>query len=163
MCSFFLSCTEGSMNLPPTFYWAISSFHSLLIWFFVPLILTTDLSGSNDGSVQMWEWGHTHKLYAHRFPGQYPKVTQMYFNDQGNKVHVHQETTQKPFSPCIFYPPWHTATGEAQGVFDITVTPADLHNASLFPGVPVARSKTIPRCYGFHLLRSRAGSCQGIC
>ncbi|XP_033633785.1 dmX-like protein 2 isoform X2 [Asterias rubens] len=46
------------------------------------------LSGSNDGSVQMWEWGHTHKLYAHRFPGQYPKVTQMYFNDQGNKFGV---------------------------------------------------------------------------
>ncbi|XP_022097370.1 dmX-like protein 2 isoform X2 [Acanthaster planci] len=46
------------------------------------------LSGSNDGSVHMWEWGHTHKLYTHRFPGQYPKVTQMYFNDQGNKFGV---------------------------------------------------------------------------
>ncbi|XP_038079441.1 dmX-like protein 2 isoform X2 [Patiria miniata] len=70
------------------------------------------LSGSNDGSVHMWEWGHTHKLYTHRFPGQYPKVTQMYFNDQGNKFGVADDSGKLSLwqvgmnSPTVTKPFW---------------------------------------------------------
>lgn len=50
------------------------------------MLPVTDLSGSADGSVHLWEWGHSQKLYTHRTAGQFPKVSQIRVNDQGNKV-----------------------------------------------------------------------------
>ncbi|XP_070543555.1 dmX-like protein 2 isoform X2 [Ptychodera flava] len=52
------------------------------------------LTGSVDGSVQMWEWGHSQKLQQHRTSGNYPKVTRMHFNPQGNKFGVTDDSGQ---------------------------------------------------------------------
>ncbi|XP_071507110.1 dmX-like protein 2 [Diadema antillarum] len=73
------------------------------------------LSGSNDGSVHMWEWGHSQKLYTHRAPGQFPKVTQIDFNDQGNKFGVADDGGQLSLwqvgmnSPAATKPFWSMA------------------------------------------------------
>ncbi|XP_041465630.1 LOW QUALITY PROTEIN: dmX-like protein 2 [Lytechinus variegatus] len=73
------------------------------------------LSGSNDGSVHMWEWGHSQKLYTHRTPGQFPKVTQINFNDQGNKFGVCDDGGQLALwqvgmnSPAATKPFWSMA------------------------------------------------------
>nr|XP_006818127.1 PREDICTED: Dmx-like 2 [Saccoglossus kowalevskii] len=52
------------------------------------------LTGSTDGSVSLWEWGHTQKLHTHRIAGNYPKVTRIYCNPQGNKFGVADESGQ---------------------------------------------------------------------
>lgn len=52
------------------------------------------LSGSADGSVHLWEWGHSQKLYTHRTAGQFPKVSRIQVNDQGNKFGVSDENGQ---------------------------------------------------------------------
>lgn len=46
----------------------------------------SDLSGSQDGCVRLWEWGHTQSLATARQAGSFPKVTKVQFNAQGNKV-----------------------------------------------------------------------------
>ncbi len=46
----------------------------------------SDLTGSQDGSVRLWEWGHSQCIATARQPGQFPKVTKVKFNAQGNKV-----------------------------------------------------------------------------
>ncbi|KAK6180445.1 hypothetical protein SNE40_012599 [Patella caerulea] len=46
------------------------------------------LTGSADGSVRFWEWGHTQSLSILRQPGSFPKVTKVLFNAQGNKCCV---------------------------------------------------------------------------
>ncbi|XP_076371203.1 dmX-like protein 2 isoform X5 [Tachypleus tridentatus] len=51
---------------------------------FLPLYL----SGSQDGSLQMWKWGHQQGISTLRPPGTYAKVTNMIFNVQGNKFGV---------------------------------------------------------------------------
>ncbi|XP_022241502.1 dmX-like protein 2 isoform X2 [Limulus polyphemus] len=51
---------------------------------FLPLYL----SGSQDGSLQMWKWGHQQGISSPRPPGTYAKVTNMLFNVQGNKFGV---------------------------------------------------------------------------
>jgi len=46
----------------------------------------TDLTGSKDGTVRLWEWGHMDCINEPRKPGAFPKVTKVLFNAQGNKV-----------------------------------------------------------------------------
>jgi len=46
----------------------------------------TDLTGSKDGTVRLWEWGHQECINELRKPGAFPKVTKVLFNAQGNKV-----------------------------------------------------------------------------
>ncbi|XP_059484944.1 dmX-like protein 2 [Neocloeon triangulifer] len=46
------------------------------------------LSGSQDGSVQMWEWGHTQPVATPRPPGTFAKVTRVRFSQHGNKFGV---------------------------------------------------------------------------
>lgn len=46
----------------------------------------TDLTGSADGCVRLWEWGHGQPVTSLRQPGTFPKVTKVLFNAQGNKV-----------------------------------------------------------------------------
>lgn len=46
------------------------------------------LTGSTDGSVRMWEWGHHQPLSLLRQPGCFSKVTRTLFNAQGNKCCV---------------------------------------------------------------------------
>jgi len=51
-------------------------------------VLDTDLTGSKDGTVRLWEWGHMDCINEPRKPGAFPKVTKVLFNAQGNKVHT---------------------------------------------------------------------------
>ena len=48
--------------------------------------MLTDLTGSKDGTVRLWEWGHMECINEPRKPGAFPKVTKVLFNAQGNKV-----------------------------------------------------------------------------
>ncbi|KAL1453933.1 hypothetical protein WDU94_010234 [Cyamophila willieti] len=50
----------------------------------LPLYLT----GSQDGSVQMWEWGHTAAVAVPRPSGTFAKVTRVRFSEHGNKFGV---------------------------------------------------------------------------
>ncbi|XP_052752135.1 dmX-like protein 1 isoform X3 [Galleria mellonella] len=43
------------------------------------------LTGGADGSVQLWEWGHTSCVWSPRAPGAFAKVTRVRFSDYGNK------------------------------------------------------------------------------
>lgn len=47
-----------------------------------------DLTGGQDGSVQLWEWGHAHPVSTPRPPGTYAKVTRLRFSQHGNKFGV---------------------------------------------------------------------------
>ena len=49
-------------------------------------MLVADLTGSKDGTVRLWEWGHMECINEPRKPGAFPKVTKVLFNAQGNKV-----------------------------------------------------------------------------
>lgn len=44
-----------------------------------------DLTGAQDGSVRMFEWGHAQQITCFRSGGN-SRVTRMRFNYQGNKV-----------------------------------------------------------------------------
>lgn len=46
------------------------------------------LTGSQDGSVQVWEWGHTHAVSTPRPAGTFAKVTRVRFSEHGNKFGV---------------------------------------------------------------------------
>ncbi|VDI15900.1 Hypothetical predicted protein [Mytilus galloprovincialis] len=46
------------------------------------------LTGSTDGSVRLYEWGHIQPLAMLRQPGTFPKVTKVMFSSQGNKCCV---------------------------------------------------------------------------
>ncbi|XP_063539585.1 dmX-like protein 2 [Cydia strobilella] len=43
------------------------------------------LTGGADGSVQLWEWGHSSCVWSVRAPGAFAKVTRVRFSDYGNK------------------------------------------------------------------------------
>lgn len=45
----------------------------------------SDLTGAQDGSVRMFEWGHSQQIICFRSPGN-SRVTRIRFNHQGNKV-----------------------------------------------------------------------------
>ena len=53
----------------------------------------SDLTGSADGSVRLWEWEHSQPLTVLRAPGNFPKVTKVLFNAQGNKVKLRESLT----------------------------------------------------------------------
>lgn len=44
-----------------------------------------DLTGAQDGSVRMFEWGHSQQIICFRSPGN-SRITRIRFNHQGNKV-----------------------------------------------------------------------------
>ncbi|XP_023230378.1 dmX-like protein 2 [Centruroides sculpturatus] len=46
------------------------------------------LTGSQDGSVRLWEWDRQQPLSSPRSPGAYARVTRVLFNAQGNKFGV---------------------------------------------------------------------------
>lgn len=46
------------------------------------------LTGSQDGSVHLWEWDRQHPLSSPRAPGTFARVTRVLFNAQGNKFGV---------------------------------------------------------------------------
>jgi WD40 repeat protein len=48
----------------------------------------SDLTGSQDGSVLMWEWGHMQPVATPRPPGTFAKVTRVRFSQHGNKFGV---------------------------------------------------------------------------
>lgn len=50
----------------------------------MPLYLT----GGQDGSVQMWEWGHQQVVCTPRPPGTFAKVTRCRFAQHGNKFGI---------------------------------------------------------------------------
>lgn len=47
-----------------------------------------DLTGGQDGSVQLWEWGNEKPVATPRPPGTYAKVTRVRFSQHGNKFGV---------------------------------------------------------------------------
>ncbi|KAM7285267.1 dmX-like protein 2 [Ixodes scapularis] len=51
-------------------------------------VLPLYLSGCQDGSVSLWEWGHTQPVSTPRLAGTFAKVTSLLFNQQGNKFGV---------------------------------------------------------------------------
>lgn len=51
----------------------------------LPLSCYSDLTGAQDGSVRMFEWGHSQQIICFRSPGN-SRVTRIRFNHQGNKV-----------------------------------------------------------------------------
>lgn len=51
-------------------------------------IIFLDLTGSQDGSVQLWEWNHPQPVAVPRPPGTYAKVTRVRFSQHGNKFGV---------------------------------------------------------------------------
>lgn len=46
------------------------------------------ISGSQDGSVSLWQWNHQNAISTPRPAGTYAKVTHLEFNEQGNKFGV---------------------------------------------------------------------------
>lgn len=48
---------------------------------------TSDMTGAQDGSVRMFEWKRPQQLICFRQAGN-ARVTRLYFNSQGNKVHT---------------------------------------------------------------------------
>lgn len=54
----------------------------------IQIILKLDLTGGQDGSVQLWEWGHQQPVATPRPPGTYAKVTRVRFSQHGNKFGV---------------------------------------------------------------------------
>lgn len=50
----------------------------------MPLYLT----GGQDGSVQIWEWGHQQPVCCPRTSGTFAKVTRCRFSEQGNKFGI---------------------------------------------------------------------------
>lgn len=48
-------------------------------------VFSSDLTGAQDGSVRMFEWGHLQQIICFRSPGN-SRVTRIRFNHQGNKV-----------------------------------------------------------------------------
>ncbi|KAL0271823.1 UNVERIFIED_CONTAM: hypothetical protein PYX00_008798 [Menopon gallinae] len=51
-------------------------------------LLPLYLTGSQDGSVQMWEWGHIQPVATPRASGAFAKVTRVRFSQHGNKFGV---------------------------------------------------------------------------
>ncbi|KAL3276721.1 hypothetical protein HHI36_012090 [Cryptolaemus montrouzieri] len=51
-------------------------------------LLPLYLTGGQDGSVQLWEWGHAQPVATPRPPGTYAKVTRVRFSQHGNKFGV---------------------------------------------------------------------------
>lgn len=53
--------------------------------FVIFILYNADLTGAQDGSVRMFEWGHSQQITCFRSGGN-SRVTRMRFNYQGNKV-----------------------------------------------------------------------------
>ncbi|XP_020293117.1 dmX-like protein 2 isoform X3 [Pseudomyrmex gracilis] len=51
-------------------------------------LLPLYLTGSQDGSVSLWEWGHQTSVATPRAPGTFAKVTRVRFSQHGNKFGV---------------------------------------------------------------------------
>lgn len=67
--------------------------HGKRILVHVPLCFS-DLTGAQDGSVRMFEWGHSQQIICFRSPGN-SRVTRIRFNHQGNKV-------RKPHTQVVY-------------------------------------------------------------
>ena len=50
------------------------------------IIFSIDISGSQDGSIRMWEFGHSQEITSHHTSGSYQRVTRARFSPHGNKV-----------------------------------------------------------------------------
>lgn len=59
---------------------------------------SSDLTGAQDGSVRMFEWGHSQQIICFRSPGN-SRVTRIRFNHQGNKVRTSR-------SSCTSWAEW---------------------------------------------------------
>lgn len=58
------------------------------------------MTGAQDGSVRMFEWNRPQQLICFRQAGN-ARVTRLYFNSQGNKVHTH--TNKNTWCVCFVY------------------------------------------------------------
>lgn len=71
---------QKGMSAPPPPPWG-SSWNMT----FIEFLFFSDLTGAQDGSVRMFEWGHSQQILCFRSPGN-SRVTRIRFNHQGNKV-----------------------------------------------------------------------------
>ena len=69
-----------SLRLVPSTRCAMS--FDVLVFVFV----LTDLCGSEDGSVRLWEFGRNRAISSHRNARSAPCVTKLHFTSHGNKV-----------------------------------------------------------------------------
>lgn len=83
-----------------------------------PLCISmSDLTGSQDGSVSLWEWGHQSAVATPRPAGTFAKVTRVRFSLHGNKFGVAdsdghlslfqvacREGTARPFFVSTIFP-----------------------------------------------------------
>lgn len=60
----------------------------MMLFIYLCFFVDSDLTGSQDGSVQLWEWGHAQPVAVPRPPGTYAKVTRVRFSQHGNKFGV---------------------------------------------------------------------------
>ncbi|XP_046400831.1 dmX-like protein 2 isoform X2 [Ischnura elegans] len=70
--------------LKPVFKHKVDGIRRISAHPLLPLYLT----GSQDGSVQMWEWGHAQAVSTPRPAGTYAKVTRARFSQHGNKFGI---------------------------------------------------------------------------
>lgn len=61
----------------------------------------SDMTGAQDGSVRMFEWNRPQQLICFRQAGN-ARVTRLYFNSQGNKVHTHSVNSYVLSMECSF-------------------------------------------------------------
>jgi hypothetical protein len=66
---------------------------ALLVLNFI-ILTPSDLTGSMDGSVVMWEFGTPHYVSVQRSPGTGASVTKIRFTPEGNKVQLATCTLQ---------------------------------------------------------------------
>jgi len=71
----------------------LASNHCSLSLYFLHILknyqsLFTDITGSHDGCVRIWDWTNSQCVSEVRKAGAFPKVTKVLFNAQGNKVRV---------------------------------------------------------------------------
>ncbi|KAJ7385421.1 DmX-like protein 1 [Desmophyllum pertusum] len=52
------------------------------------------ISGSQDGSIRMWEFGHAQEITSHRTSGSYQRVTRARFSPHGNKLGISDASGQ---------------------------------------------------------------------
>ena len=50
------------------------------------LVFPQDLTGGNDGSLRMWEFGHEREIASYREAGKFQRVTKVHFSQHGSKV-----------------------------------------------------------------------------
>lgn len=66
----------------------LCKFNQLVKYKIIEILYFVDLTGGQDGSVHLYEWGHSQPVATPRPAGTYAKVTRVRFSQHGNKFGV---------------------------------------------------------------------------